>query len=302
MRALSAVVKVTPPDLDQPVGSRPCFPRRLPRTMDFRGRAILQSGQKVVMELVPAPEAPLYTPPPSADEVVQRINSGALVVHPSKAGLNVRRVQMQMCNIQRKHHLAPGMLGQWLQVYEDDLQAWLLKPERKVSKQDQEGVPLNERKAVQDKPMLPQPALTDVDGSPKKKTSSSSSSSSSSTSSSASAKASRSASRKASPPSSPKASPSTSPKTSPSAPSVRRTQALRECQAKVSEAKEALDMMKDLFIHALQNEPDCSLVSLPFACKVLCGALCFVLYLFGAVGVASWEHIEKLLTAALELQ
>ena len=100
--------------------------------MDVRGRAILMPGKKMVLELEPQANAGQQPGTPSEPEVVIRqIADGTLLVHPSKATITARRIQMQICNIQRGFQLVVGANGGWTGEAQAKLLQWLLKFEQK---------------------------------------------------------------------------------------------------------------------------------------------------------------------------
>ena len=100
--------------------------------MDVRGRAILMPGKKMVLELEPQANAGQQPGTPSEPEVVIRqIADGTLLVHPSKATITARRIQMQICNIQRGFQLVVGANGGWTGEAQAKLLQWLLKSEQK---------------------------------------------------------------------------------------------------------------------------------------------------------------------------
>jgi hypothetical protein len=64
--------------------------------MDVRGRAILMPGKKMVLELEPQANAGQQPgTPPEPEVVIRQIADGTLLVHPSKATITARRIQMQ---------------------------------------------------------------------------------------------------------------------------------------------------------------------------------------------------------------
>ena len=100
--------------------------------MDVRGRAILMPGKKMVLELEPQANAGQQpATPPEAEVVIRQIADGTLLVHPSKATITARRIQMQICNIQRGFQLAVGANGGWTGEAQAKLLQWLLKSEQK---------------------------------------------------------------------------------------------------------------------------------------------------------------------------
>ena len=99
--------------------------------MDVRGKAILKDGRKIVLELEPGVAPQPSTTPPHPDALVQEIADGKLLVHPSKAQITVRRIQMQICNIQRGLRLLIGAEGQWSNEADERLKSWFLRAERK---------------------------------------------------------------------------------------------------------------------------------------------------------------------------
>ncbi|CAL1160586.1 unnamed protein product, partial [Cladocopium goreaui] len=104
--------------------------------MDVRGKAILKDGRKIVLELEPGVAPQPSTTPPHPDALVQEIADGKLLVHPSKAQITVRRIQMQICNIQRGLRLLIGAEGQWSNEADERLKSWFLRAERKKNRTD----------------------------------------------------------------------------------------------------------------------------------------------------------------------
>lgn len=104
--------------------------------MDVRGKALLKDGRKIVLELEPGVAPQPSTSPPHPDALVQEIADGKLLVHPSKAQISVRRIQMQICNIQRGLRLLIGAEGQWSNEADERLKSWLLRAERKKTRTD----------------------------------------------------------------------------------------------------------------------------------------------------------------------
>ena len=92
--------------------------------MDVKGHAALGPGRRLLLDLRPAakPDAP-----PAPGSLLRQISAGALQVSSAKADVDVRSLQIQMCNIQRRHGLAPGGNGEWSAAAMTDLRAWLLK-------------------------------------------------------------------------------------------------------------------------------------------------------------------------------
>ena len=101
--------------------------------MDVRGRAILMPGKKMVLELEPQANAGQQPDtPPEPEVVIRQIADGTLLVHPSKATITARRIQMQICNIQRGFQLVVGANGGWTgSEAQAKLLQWLLKSEQK---------------------------------------------------------------------------------------------------------------------------------------------------------------------------
>ena len=100
--------------------------------MDVRGRAILMPGKKMVLELEPQANAGQQPDtPPEPEVVIRQIADGTLLVHPSKATITARRIQMQICNIQRGFQLVVGANGGWTGEAQAKLLQWLLKSEQK---------------------------------------------------------------------------------------------------------------------------------------------------------------------------
>jgi hypothetical protein len=100
--------------------------------MDVRGRAILMPGKKMVLELEPQANAGQQPgTPPEPEVVIRQIADGTLLVHPSKATITARRIQMQICNIQRGFQLVVGANGGWTGEAQAKLLQWLLKSEQK---------------------------------------------------------------------------------------------------------------------------------------------------------------------------
>ncbi|CAL1162656.1 unnamed protein product, partial [Cladocopium goreaui] len=89
--------------------------------------------KKIVLELEPQANAGQQPGTPSEPEVVIRqIADGTLLVHPSKATITARRIQMQICNIQRGFQLVVGANGGWTgSEAQAKLLQWLLKFEQK---------------------------------------------------------------------------------------------------------------------------------------------------------------------------
>ena len=103
--------------------------------MDLKGKATLQSGNKVVLqlELASSSSAPPSSPP-QPERLLRQIEDGDVLVHPTKAQISARRTQMQICNIQRGCHLIIGAAGQWNAEAHEKLLQWLLKAEQKRSR------------------------------------------------------------------------------------------------------------------------------------------------------------------------
>ena len=100
--------------------------------MDVRGRAVLMPGNKVVLQLEPQRHAGQQPgTPPVPEVVIQQIADGTLLVHPTKATITARRIQMQICNIQRGFRLAVGANGGWTGDAQTKFLQWLLKSEQK---------------------------------------------------------------------------------------------------------------------------------------------------------------------------
>ena len=99
--------------------------------MNVEGHAALGPGRRLLLDLRPAakPDAP-----PAAGSLLRQISAGALQVSSAKADVDVRSLQIQICNIQRRHGLAPGGNGEWSEAAMTDLRAWLLKepPQRRA--------------------------------------------------------------------------------------------------------------------------------------------------------------------------
>eukprot|EP00438_Fugacium_kawagutii_P029442 Skav210024 [mRNA] locus=scaffold1212:269184:269924:+ [translate_table: standard] len=107
------------------------------------------------LELEPDKPAGPRRTPPEPEAIRQQISDGTLAVHPSKADVPPRRLQMQICNIQRGFHLVIGAQGDWNQEAHNKLLQWLLKPEQKRARTSPSPSPA----ALEDKKPL---ALEDV--------------------------------------------------------------------------------------------------------------------------------------------
>ena len=86
--------------------------------MNVEGHAALGLGRRLLLDLRPAP---------APGSLLRQISAGALQVSSAKADVDVRSSQIQICNIQRRHGLAPGGKGEWSEAAMTDLRAWLLK-------------------------------------------------------------------------------------------------------------------------------------------------------------------------------
>lgn len=90
------------------------------------------SKSKALLELQPEAVGGPVSTPPEPEDIIKQIADRTLVVHPSKATtLSARRMQMQICNIQRHLRLQAGAAGQWSTQAHEKLTQWLLKSEQK---------------------------------------------------------------------------------------------------------------------------------------------------------------------------
>eukprot|EP00438_Fugacium_kawagutii_P015955 Skav228855 [mRNA] locus=scaffold1718:207866:208597:+ [translate_table: standard] len=107
--------------------------------MNVHGTAVLTPGCKMVIALEPAASStapPAYTAPPQPAHLLQQMANGTVPAHPSKKGLDQRRLQMQINNVQHRLNLAPGASGQWNASATEQLYFWLLKPTSKRTRAD----------------------------------------------------------------------------------------------------------------------------------------------------------------------
>lgn len=102
--------------------------------MDVRGKTVLKEGRKIVLELEPGVDPQPSATPPHPDALVQQIADGVLLVHPSKAQISTRRIQMQICNIQRGLRLLIGAEGQRSDEADERLKSWFLRAQRKKNR------------------------------------------------------------------------------------------------------------------------------------------------------------------------
>lgn len=104
--------------------------------MDARGKAVLREGRKIVLGLEPGVDSQPSAAPPHPAALVQQIADGVLLVHPSKAQISTRHIQMQICNVQRGLRLLIGAEGQWCDEADERLKSWSLCAERKKNRND----------------------------------------------------------------------------------------------------------------------------------------------------------------------
>lgn len=135
--------------------------------MNVQGTAALKPGQRIVLELAPAVGQETYDTPPPPATLLQQIETGDLLVHPSKRDMSFRRLQVQICNVQRRLHLITGEKGQWSDSATQMLHAWLLKPEQKRNRSEASSpnMPLEDlpRLALTDGGSSPPPVKSDVE-------------------------------------------------------------------------------------------------------------------------------------------
>lgn len=72
----------------------------------------------------------VVTRPPSRQEVLEKVRSGELEAHPSRATLTRAQVSSQICNIQRDLNLATGLGGDWNQQAWQKLTTWLAQAKK----------------------------------------------------------------------------------------------------------------------------------------------------------------------------
>ena len=74
----------------------------------------------------PAPPSPqVCSSRPKAKVVKEKIDSGEYEVHPGRAGMDVHKINVQLCNIQRDLRLQSGVHGQWTREAQERLLAFL---------------------------------------------------------------------------------------------------------------------------------------------------------------------------------
>ena len=115
-------------------------------------------GNKVVLALDPQASAEQQPdgPHPTPEVVIQQIADGTVHFHPSKATITARRIQMQICNIQRGFQLVIGANGGWNADAHSKLLQWLMKSEHKRQRTSPSPCP-----ALEDQKQQKQLALED---------------------------------------------------------------------------------------------------------------------------------------------
>jgi hypothetical protein len=94
-------------------------------SLQIAGGNLNFTGGVIRMELHPSQQ---HTMAPGAAVMLGRIASGEFAMHPSKAGLTMQRVQMQMYNTHTKFRMTRY---QWNAACMTHFTNWLLKPKRK---------------------------------------------------------------------------------------------------------------------------------------------------------------------------
>ena len=98
------------------------------------GTATLQLRPAAAPAPAPAPPPPVVQaalePVPGTDYIMGLLQSGALLIHPTKASVQRNDIRVAVSNVQRQLHLAPGLLGGWTPEAWDRLKNWLLAAKR----------------------------------------------------------------------------------------------------------------------------------------------------------------------------
>ena len=81
--------------------------------------------------LAPAPQGlQVHVRPPTAQDIMNKIATGQLLVHPSKAALTKEQISAQLCNIQRALCFGTGAAGRWSPEADVRLSEWLVAAKR----------------------------------------------------------------------------------------------------------------------------------------------------------------------------